>query len=148
MGSVLCAWRSSNNIDLMVFGLTEVNPRYFALETSMLTKHNMKRVSIYFHSWLDNTYNKKVVASVKGFSVFWGIWNIQIRILYLSAPTYLYHLLIIGANVRWISIDWVFVAQRQFSDFPAISWREQVKCSMRWWWCPLCTRPTRWVGIL
>jgi hypothetical protein len=88
MGSVLCAWRSSNNIDLMVFGLTEVNPRYFALETSMLTKHNMK------------TYNKKVVASVKGFSVFWGIWNIQICILYLSAPTYLYHLLIIGANVR------------------------------------------------
>jgi len=20
--------------------------------------------------------------------------------------------------------------------------------SMRWWWGPLCTRPTRWVGFL
>jgi len=19
---------------------------------------------------------------------------------------------------------------------------------MIWWWCPLCTRPTRWVGFL
>jgi len=20
--------------------------------------------------------------------------------------------------------------------------------SMRWWWCPLCTRSTRWIEIL
>ena len=86
----------------MVFGLTEVNPRYFALETSMLTKHNMKRVYRYVHSSLDNIYYKKFVASVRGFSVLWSIWNIQIGILYLSDPTYLYLFLNIGANVLMI----------------------------------------------
>jgi len=29
----------------------------------------------------------------------------------------------------------------QFINFLAISWREQVN-SMRWWWGPLCARPT------
>jgi hypothetical protein len=91
----------------MVFGLTEVNPRYFALETSILTKHNMKRVSRYLHSWLDNTYNKMLVALVRGFSVIWGIWNINIGILYLSAPTYLYHFLNIGASVLMIVEYWL-----------------------------------------
>ena len=62
---------------------------HFALETSMLAKHNLKRVSKYFHSWQDNTYNKKFVSSVRGLSVIWGIWDIQIDILYWSAPIYL-----------------------------------------------------------
>jgi len=32
---------------------------------------------------------------------------------------------------------------------PAISWRKQAKFQMRWWWWgPLCTRPTHWVGFL
>ena len=71
-------------------------------ETSMLTKHNMKRVYRYVHSWLDNIYNAKFVASVRGFSVLRSIWNIQICILYLSDPTYLYLFLNIGANVVMI----------------------------------------------
>ena len=29
----------------------------------------------------------------------------------------------------------------------SISWREQVAPLMRWWWCQLCTRPTRNVGL-
>ena len=72
---------------------------HFALETSMLTKHNMKRVSKYFHSWQDSANNKKFVASERGLSVRWGIWNIQIDILYLFAPTYLYQFLNTGVNV-------------------------------------------------
>ena len=75
---------------------------HFALETSMLTKHSKKRVSRYFHSWYDSTYNKTFIVSIRGFSVLWSIWNIQIDILYLSAPTYLYQFLNIGAKVLLI----------------------------------------------
>jgi len=27
-------------------------------------------------------------------------------------------------------------------------YHDENKFSMRWWWGPFCTRPTRWVGFL
>ena len=40
------------------------------------------------------------------------------------------------------------VILRQLSSFSAISLREQVNFSIRWWWGVLCLRPTRLVGFL
>ena len=36
----------------------------------------------------------------------------------------------------------VIIVYRKMSKFSAISWREQFTFSMKWWWGPLCTRPT------
>jgi hypothetical protein len=48
---------------------------------------------------------------------------------------------------EWVSDLLLFNANSAI--FPAISWREQVHFSMRWWWWgPMCTRPTRLVGFL
>jgi len=39
--------------------------------------------------------------------------------------------------------DWLILTQ--MNNFSAISWWEQATF---WWWRPLCTRSTCWVGIL
>ena len=44
---------------------------------------------------------------------------------------------------EWVSNCWTPTQQ-----FSVISWREQVKISMRLWWGLLYTRPTRLVGFL
>ena len=38
-------------------------------------------------------------------------------------------------KIQWVN-EWLF------SNFSAKSWREN-KFSMKWWWDPLCSRPTR-----
>ena len=45
---------------------------------------------------------------------------------------------------KWVSDCWLTPTRQYFSYITTTT----SSCSMRWWWDPLCTRPTRLVGVL